>query len=468
MLAVALAVLTAGCGGSGGDKAGGNGGGERIVLPLSTPDALYAHDEFAAAVERLSGGSMRIQVRGDPREPDSKEESKVVSDVARGDVPLGIVDVRVWETKGVVGLRGLAAPFLIDSLELQKDVLVSPLAARALESLESIDVIGIALLPGVQLRPFGVSRTLVAVEDYRGARFGIRPSIGGNALLRAFGADVRVYAPDVLAELDGAALDVLTIAQESYDERAHALTSNVVLWPRFQTVFMNRAAFEALTSAQRQVLLRAGREAISAVLADIEIDEAQALDTICERGKLRLAVASDEDLARLLQAAAPVYDELRQNAETRTLIAEIGALRRETPAPGPALRCSGVSTPSPSSTAALEGRWRYGPITPRELLDAGLGPRDAQTLSGTAVFEFADGRFRATAGTSDQVVASGSYDVEGDILRLVFDVGPVLQKGTAYELRWSVYRDALSFSAAPGGDPLLAFIAKPFTRVSGP
>lgn len=469
LLTVGLAILTAGCGGSGGDKAGGVRGGERIVLPLASPDALYAHDEFAAAVERLSGGSVRIQVRGrDQREPKSEGELKVVTDVARGAVALGIVGARVWEAIGLTSFGPFVAPFMIDSLELQRKVLESPSARRVLGSLESIDLVGVAILPGAQLRPFGVTRRLAAPRDYEGARFGLRPGGIAGATLRALGADVQAYVPGSLSDLDGAELDVRSIADNLYDGGARVLTSNVVFWPRIQTVFMNRAAFQALTTAQRELLLEAGRDASRAVLAQIERDEARALDALCERGALSFHLASEDDLARLRQAAGSIYDELSRDPETTTLMAEIGALRRETSRPPPALRCGNGSVRGSTSSTALDGRWRYGPITSDELLDAGLGPQDARTLSGTAVFEFADGNLRVTAGTTGDVVASGTYEVRGDILRLVFAGGPVLQTGTAYELRWSVYRELLEFSPAPGGDPLLALIAKPLTRVSAP
>ena len=57
---LATVALTA-CGGSG-DKAGGGDNDPRVVLTLESEDdlSLSGAPEFAAAVERLSGGSMRI------------------------------------------------------------------------------------------------------------------------------------------------------------------------------------------------------------------------------------------------------------------------------------------------------------------------------------------------------------------------------------------------------------------------
>jgi hypothetical protein len=55
--------------------------------------------------------------------------------------------------------------------------------------------------------------------------------------------------------------------------------------------------------------------------------------------------------------------------------------------------------------------------------------------------------------------------VRGDVIRFVFDTGIALQLGRPYELRWSIYREVLTFSAAAGSEPLLAFLTAPYTRV---
>ena len=58
---------------------------------------------------------------------------------------------------GVTSFQALLAPFLVDSLELERRVLESPLATRMLEGVEQAGVVGIALLAG-PLRARSVSR----------------------------------------------------------------------------------------------------------------------------------------------------------------------------------------------------------------------------------------------------------------------------------------------------------------------
>ena len=54
----------------------------------------------------------------------------------------------------------MLAPFLVDSLELERRVLESPLATRMLEGVEHAGLVGIALLPGPLRSPFGISHLL--------------------------------------------------------------------------------------------------------------------------------------------------------------------------------------------------------------------------------------------------------------------------------------------------------------------
>ena len=103
-IAALLAFAAAGCGGSV-DKAGGRVS-KPLVLTLAAHDDDEAYGTFAAAVKRLSGGSMRIRiagnwrVTGDRRELDY--ERGIVDDVRRGKVAirLGIVAEETFRALG--------------------------------------------------------------------------------------------------------------------------------------------------------------------------------------------------------------------------------------------------------------------------------------------------------------------------------------------------------------------------------
>jgi TRAP-type C4-dicarboxylate transport system substrate-binding protein len=338
-LGIVLVLAAAGCGGSV-DKAG-TPVARPLVLTLATHDDDEAYGTFAAAVSRLSGGTMRIRiaqnwrVTGTRRELDY--ERQTVSDVRNGKAPLGIVGVRVWDTLGVRSFEALLAPFLVDSLALEGRVLSGPLAARALESVRRDGVVGIALLPGRLRRPFGIRRMLVGPADYRGAKVAIRLSAVAEATFRALGASPAPEVPVDFTGFDGAEIDPLTITQNGWDQGARGLTANVAFWPKAQTIVMNRSAYAALTPAQRRILAEAGREALAPELARIARDQRLGLSLLCSDRGFRLATATPAEVAALRLAVQPVYDRIERDAFTRRWIAQI---ERERTLPDVA-RCRG-------------------------------------------------------------------------------------------------------------------------------
>jgi TRAP-type C4-dicarboxylate transport system substrate-binding protein len=408
----------------------------------------------------LSGGSIRIEVLPDWRGGEIDYERGTVADVRAAKVQIGVVGVRVWDTMGVTSFRALVAPFLIDSLELQGRVLESPVGAEMLEGVEQVGVVGLAVLPGTLRRPLGFARPLVRPSDYTGATVGVAPGGVARATIRVLGARPKAYPPGDVSGLEGAELDLATVAQNAYDELAPTLAANVVLWPRAETIVMNRDAFEALTQEQQKILRRAGREALAPELSRVERDEKAALASLCERGELSFATASATELGSLRAAVRPVYAELEHDGQTREWIGEITRLRRDDEAASlHPPRCPKAQTNAKAAASKLEGRWKVS-WSRDELLVAGIEPTVADALEGRHVLEFSNGRFR-----SETDPTTGTYTVAGDVLRLVFDNKVVgVTPGKVYELRWSVYRDSLSFSPVEGREPLLAMTMKSFRR----
>jgi TRAP-type C4-dicarboxylate transport system substrate-binding protein len=463
--AVALAVASSACAGSGADKAGGRAEqvaetiarpvGKPVTLTLVTVDDLWA-SEFAAAATRLSGGSIRIRTRlGGGWIIDY--ERRLVWDVRSGKADLVSVGARAWDRMGVTSFQALVAPLLVDSLELQQRILASRSVDRMLESLEPLGLVGLAVLPGPLRRPLGVSRPLVGPRDYAGATIGIRLGGVARATIVALGATSKGYRIGSLAGLDGAELDLDTIVGNGYDAAARALTANVVLWSRPETIVISRDAFRRLSPAQRKVLRRAGREAVAPLLARLEKDENEALAALCDRDKLSLATVSDSELAALRAAVRPVYRQLERDAETRKLVAEIRKLKPGTGSEP--LRCSRASVDG----AALAGRWS-ATAHRDELLAAGAQPKETAPGQNTLRLELEGGRW--VARLQNGRMWTGTYAVTGDRVRITLETcshNPCTPDASA-DYGWSIYRDRLSLTQLPGPTSLWQLTAKPFER----
>ena len=174
--------------------------------------------------------------------------------------------------------------------------------------------------------------------------------------------------------------------------------------------------------------------------------------------------ATGRQRAALRAAVQPVYARLEGDLRLGRRLAAIEELKREaapTVRAGPDCR-RGTAARRPASRRSKD----LGDDLEASRADRrGIDPSDAASLSGHHTAEFADGRFRFRGDPGSGKSAVGTYSVQGDVIRLVFETGAALQLGRPYELRWSVYRDALMFSAVPGSEPLLAFLTAPYTRV---
>ena len=128
----ALGLLAGGCGSSA-SKATGARSEEPVTLTLANPNAGDADvGAWMKAVERLSEGSIRIELRSDWRADEAQAERGTLADVHAGKVDIAKIAARAWDTLGVTSFQALHAPFLVDSLELERRVLTGPLGAEML------------------------------------------------------------------------------------------------------------------------------------------------------------------------------------------------------------------------------------------------------------------------------------------------------------------------------------------------
>ena len=85
-------------------------------------------EEFARQVEQLSGGDLTIEpVWEAGRLPGGGSTHRgadevVAGMVQSGELDMGMIPVRAWDTLGVSSLQALSAPFLVTSSELTESV----------------------------------------------------------------------------------------------------------------------------------------------------------------------------------------------------------------------------------------------------------------------------------------------------------------------------------------------------------
>ena len=451
LTAAVAAFALAGCGGSVGDKAGGQRDVKPTVLTLAnvTGDAVEL-EPFAHAVEKRSDGTLTIRFKNFWRRGQADAEPNLIRDVEAGKADLGWASPRSFDDVGVTAFDALIAPLLVDSLPLESAVLQSPLAGKMLDGLKPAGITGLGILPGPLRRPLGVAR-LVRPQDYAGMTIALARSQVGERTLEALGAHgASLPATGSIEGYDGVEQQIASIAGNRYDSIASHLTANVALWPRPVVLFANPKALSALTDRQRDALTAGAKAAFAPTVEVQKRDEADAIAILCRRG-VAFETAGKADLAALRRAVQPVYDRLGRQAGTKAAIAQIQAMRRDA-GRAPAPSCSAADTGDQAAVGPtpIDGVYRTD-LTLAEIRRApGFGAgEDNPGNIGHLELELRNGKFRLS-GATDGTEVNGTYALSGDDLAVEFNgEGP-------YRYRWSLYRGALTLRNRGGGPTGLA------------
>ena len=283
--------------------------------------------------------------------------------MAAGEADLAWVGARVFDELGVNSFQALLAPMLVDSHDLQAVVFDAGIPAEMLAGLESLDVVGLGVLPGPLRKLVGIDHAFVSPDDFTGQVVGVQASVVADQTFAALGAttiDKRGGA--TLDGVDAYEQQFESIAGNQYWQVADYVTSNVNLWPRPLVIFINDDVFDALSEEQQQALRDAAASALPGAIEASRAEDSDGAEAICN-SDMTMVTATDDELAALRAAVAPVYDELRHDATTARFLDEIEALKAEMATPPDGGICAerdestGPSTLNPSSTAesALDG-----------------------------------------------------------------------------------------------------------------
>ena len=175
------------------EKGGTAGTGKPMTLRIGTDDepgkpASDQIKEFARRVQRISDGDLRIEPVWHAAGDGPDWDQRVARMITSGELDMGLIPSRSWDTEGVTSLRALNAPFLIESDELLGEVVSGELADDLMSGLGKASVTGIALFPEGLRHPFGLKRPLRGPDDYEGVTIRTPTSKTTAAVFEAMGA----------------------------------------------------------------------------------------------------------------------------------------------------------------------------------------------------------------------------------------------------------------------------------------
>ena len=139
----------------------------------------------------MSGGAIIIEPVWQADGPQHNNWDQLVARmVVNGELDMGMIPARAWDTEGVTSLRALHAPSLIDSEELMATVVSADVAADMLAGLDPIGITGLALVPESMRQVFSFGEPLLTPEQFQGVTIRAPRSDTTYALFKALGATV--------------------------------------------------------------------------------------------------------------------------------------------------------------------------------------------------------------------------------------------------------------------------------------
>lgn len=468
--AVAVVLTASGCTDQAGNKAGGNS--PPVTLRIGTNDepgrpSSRAIEEFARQVGTRSHGQIRVEPVWQAAGTDVPGwDQAVAHQVMNGDLDMGMIPTRTWDTENVTSLRALQAPFLVDSDGLVKQVVAADMAGEMLAGLDRAGVTGLALVPESTRQIFSYGKSLLSPADFRGVTIRVPRSNTSYALFRALGS-----TPTDLERTE----DPLAGAESSFElvpGEATTVTGNVTPYSKINSVVINSKRFAAFDQAQRGLL----RDAAIATRdwgvrsMPATADEAK---QFCRNG-FTVVLAAPADLAAFRREAQPVYAELEKDAQTAALITAIrGLAARTEPAPVAACGPPATATPSaqPAAAAFPDGTYRKE-ASEQAMLAGGVNGGDAKGHAGVWTMTFDKGAF--TIQQRGYPVGPGVYCISGDTITVA--EGRSRCGGTGgreiFVATWRLDKDLLWFTptvagnnTTPGALMSTLFGGEPWTKI---
>lgn len=371
-------------------------GEETVTLRLANPEprsraASEIAEAFAARAKALSNGKVVVKIlyqfpqSGSNVSSVGELEANLIRATRNGKAQLAIVPTRAFRAQGVTSFQALQAPFLIGSDAGMARATTGQIAAKLQSGLHRIGLTGLGLAPEGLRRPFGFSKALVSPADFAGAKIRAIPSKQTWALLRALGAmPVDLGGSDLdeavaKGTVKGAESSLAIAANDTLLTSAFTV-GNVAFFPKVDALVGNEAALSKLSDEQRSVLSRAAAAARRWAVASLT--ERRARNAFCKGGGT-VVNASPSAISRLRAKARPVLADMRRDALTRSLIAELEPLRSVGGGVAPCKHAGAGTKGGPTVTKVIPPGVYRAAFTEKEFLAAGVIPVDAKGNAGT-------------------------------------------------------------------------------------
>ena len=332
-------------------------GSQPASVVLTLANGNHDHEAllpFADGVAAATSGTLTIEFDDGVHGGDPAYETAIIDDVEAGTYDLAWVAPRPWHAKGVTSFDALMAPFLIDSYALQQAVLESDLEQEMLAGLDGTGLVGLGILPGPLRRVATAEGGFRAAGDLRGKVVGIQDSEIAERTFEALGATTKsIPGGSILSGEDAVEQQLGSVVGNRYHKELPHVTVDLALWPRPVILIANKARFDGLSVEQRAALRGVTERLLASTTAAVEAEDASAVAILCEDGA-DLVVAGDDAAAALRTAVEPVYDEMKKDPATASMVERIAEMKVGIPAATSTTSCPDSSaSPAPQTAGGF-------------------------------------------------------------------------------------------------------------------
>jgi C4-dicarboxylate-binding protein DctP len=306
----------------------------RVSLPISIDSAIGQNiREFARQVEALTGGRVKFELEVKDRLYD---ELGVVSGVSTGAIEIGATSLNQFAHYAPLA-GAFLQPFVFNFDALVQAATSRESTIRALIERDILDATNAHIL---WWQPYGssvlLSRSILATNPAAIAtRFVGAPDDQMRDLMRVCGATlVPVLPASISAQLqsgavDVAAADITNVAEHDLWRVADTII-NLRHAPSLFVVVINEKAWQALSSAEQQILSEVAEDAQDVMWARFATIRAQAFAGAVQKG-VRIVDPSADDFAQWRACSAALLEAYiaRAGQAGPKLFAAYGKLRTE-------------------------------------------------------------------------------------------------------------------------------------------
>jgi hypothetical protein len=367
----------------------------------------------------------------------------------------------------------LLAPYGVVTDAAAQALASGPIARDVLAELPD-SVVGLGLVPAESRRVLA-NRAPLSPADFRGLRLRVFDDPQSAAAFEALGAKpVQGLAHREAAsaldrgDLDGVESAPAHMLANGYWSHARHL-SGYGVFPKFQSIVVNRATWESLSATQQAAVRAAAEETTRSARAVVAAQEQSGLRQLCGAG-IAVVVPTQDQLRALAEAAQPAVAELASDPTAARLLDAM----RELPDAGPQPLASPLprdcadggatdrSTPESTTGAFPEGVF-VTKVSPAQFRDAGaINPKFDHDWTLTT--RFRDGRWTQDVKPAlpDDCPCRGTYRVDGDHVTLIWS----RPDGPPETLKWSYFDGVLRFEPVNVADPgERAIVSQPWHKV---